>query len=335
MEKNSIQCFLVIQTASIGDVVLVTPVLEALHDKYPSARIDLLIRKGFESLFYGHPFLNNVLIWDKKKDKYKNLYRIITEVRSSHYDLVVNVQRFFTSGLVTVLSGAKETVGFDKNPLSWFFSRRVPHYISQSVKGQHEADRNLSLLGPVFSNAERQLKLYPTKEDLAHTSALKPSPYICIAPASLWFTKQLPEALWVEFVKKVPQHIHVYLLGSAADKNLCRRIIEDAGHPNAMELAGRLSLLESAALMRDALMNYVNDSAPLHLCSAVNAKTTAIFCSTVPNFGFGPLSDDAAVVETSEPLSCRPCGLHGHKSCPQKHFICGNSINTNLMINRL
>jgi len=82
----------------------------------------------------------------------------------------------------------------------------------------------------------------------------------------------------------------------------------------------------SAALIRDAFMNYTNDSAPLHLASAMDAPVAAVFCSTVPEFGFGPLSAKSFVIQTSEKLTCRPCGLHGKKVCPKKHFKCAESI---------
>jgi heptosyltransferase-2 len=89
-------------------------------------------------------------------------------------------------------------------------------------------------------------------------------------------------------------------------------------------LAGTLSFLQSAALMAGAEMNYVNDSAPLHMASAMNAPTTAVFCSTVGSFGFTPLADVQRVVETNHSLPCRPCGLHGHQACPQGHFRCAD-----------
>jgi len=94
--------------------------------------------------------------------------------------------------------------------------------------------------------------------------------------------------------------------------------------PTIHIVAGQLSFLESAALMKNARMNFVNDSAPLHFASAVNAPVAAMFCSTVPAFGFGPLSDDSFVFETTERLDCRPCGLHGYKSCPKGHFKCSH-----------
>jgi len=115
-------------------------------------------------------------------------------------------------------------------------------------------------------------------------------------------------------------------LGAPGDQSACESIKTNSSHPRVMNLAGQLSFLESAALMKGAVMNFVNDSAPMHIASAVNAPVTAIYCSTVPAFGFGPLSDRKFVIETKEELACRPCGLHGFKSCPQGHFKCATTI---------
>lgn len=73
-------------------------------------------------------------------------------------------------------------------------------------------------------------------------------------------------------------------------------------------------------------MNYVNDSAPMHFASAMNAPVTAVYCSTLPGFGFGPLSDKKFIIETTALLPCRPCGLHGRKACPESHFKCAFGI---------
>jgi heptosyltransferase-2 len=120
----------------------------------------------------------------------------------------------------------------------------------------------------------------------------------------------------------------VYLLGGPPDTAACERLARAAGRPGLVNLSGKLSLLASAALMRGAVLNYVNDSAPLHLCSAMDAPVCAIFCSTVPRFGFGPLSTFSRIVEHPGPLACRPCGLHGHARCPLGHFRCALEIET-------
>src|SRR5690606_33376812 len=114
----------------------------------------------------------------------------------------------------------------------------------------------------------------------------------------------------------------IYLLGAPSDAQLCDEIIAKSECSNCVNLAGKLSLLQSAALMSKAERNFVNDSGPLHIASAMNAPVMAFFCSTVPDFGFGPLSDDSVIKEVKE-LDCKPCGLHGFMECPKGHFKCG------------
>ena len=87
--------------------------------------------------------------------------------------------------------------------------------------------------------------------------------------------------------------------------------------------------------MKGAVMNYVNDSAPMHFTYAMNAPVTAVYCSTVPDFGFGPLSDVSFIAQKDEPLYCRPCGLHGYQACPEKHFRCAFEIKDEHLIESL
>jgi len=323
---RSFQKILVIQTAFIGDVILATGVLEKLHQHYPQAQLDFLVRKGNEALVKNHPFLNQTLVWDKKAGKYKNLMKMLKAIRSERYDLVVNIQRFANSGFLTAFSKAKVKVGFDKNPFSWAFHKKVPHEINN---GKHEIERNHDLIAEFTDAAAAKPKLYPSSQDFDQARKWKTDQFICFAPASVWFTKQFPKEKWIEFLSSTNFEGLIYALGAPSDAALCDEIIEKSGNRKAENLCGKLSLLESAALMQDAQMNYVNDSAPMHLASAMNAPTAAIFCSTIPDFGFGPLADHSKVIQIEEKLYCRPCGLHGKKSCPEGHFKCGFEIRTN------
>ena len=327
---------LIIQTAFLGDVILATPVLEGLHNIYPEANIDFLLRKGNESLFKDHPFINEVIVWDKKQHKLKNLINIIKKIRANHYDEVINVHRFLSSGFITIFSGAAQTIGFDKNPFSFLFKKTVKHIISKNEPFIHETQRNISLIiDEKAENIKAKIKLYPSQQDFEKTLSLKTNDYICIAPSSVWFTKQYPVEKWVEFIDQVSSETKIYLLGSKDDTGVCTKIIQKSSNNNITDLSGKLSLLETAALMQDAKMNFVNDSAPLHLASSVNATVTAIFCSTIPAFGFGPLSENSAVIETMEKLDCRPCGLHGKKSSPEGHFKCAMTIDKEQLLKRI
>ncbi len=322
---------LVIQTASIGDVILATPVVEKLHRYLPGSSIDLLVKKGNESLFAAHPFLHEVLVWDKRSRSTRNFALLMRQVRRNKYSLVVNLQRFFKTGLMTAFSGAAMTIGFDKNPLSFQFTKKIAH----TLDGIHEIYRNLSLVEEITGEGACMPRLYPSASDAAHIAPLNTGTYYTLSPASLWFTKQYPLEKWVDLIKQVPVDSAIYLLGAGDDQELCAKIMAKASHPNTRNLAGNLTFLQSAALMQHAAMNFTNDSAPMHLASAVNAPITAIYCSTIPGFGFGPLSDDSVVVEIDHPLPCRPCGLHGYRSCPQKHFRCGYEIRNEQLTNRL
>lgn len=320
---------LIIQTAFIGDAILSTSLIESWVHKFPSSKIDILVRKGNESLFVNNPNIDEVLIWDKKKNKYGNLLKLIAQVRANNYDAVFNIQRFFATGLITVLSGAKIKSGFKSNPLSFLFSNSTSFDTSEGI---HETERNIKLLQPFFTSDIISPRLYPSKEEDDFCQVYKSEEYICIAPTSVWFTKQWPKENWIQLINYFKKDIPIYLLGANVDFDACEYIRLESKKKNVINLAGKLSFLQSASLMKDATMNYVNDSAPMHIASAVNAPTTAIYCSTLPSFGFGPLSDNSKIIEYKDDLPCRPCGLHGKSECPEGHFKCSQTINqlTNL-----
>jgi heptosyltransferase-2 len=313
---------LVIQTAFLGDVILATPVLENLRAAFPQAQIDVVVKKGNESLLAEHPFVHQVFVFDKQQ-KLKNIFGLGKTLREQHYDLVINLQRFASSAILTLLARGKESRGFEKNPLSFFFSKRYRHEMKPNW---HEVDRNLQLISDLVPSIDRRPQLYPSVEDIAQIKVYKNTTYYCMAPTSVWFTKQAPLEIWLKLIDKLAAtNAQIYLLGAPSDRAYLDEIVKNTISAQVVNLAGQLSLLQSAALMAGAKHNYVNDSGPLHLASATNAPVSALFCSTVPAFGFGPLSDHSEIIEVKD-LDCRPCGLHGHRACPKGHFKCGTEL---------
>ncbi len=323
---------LIIQSAFIGDVILATPVIEAIHSEHSNAKIDFFLRKGNEALLEKHPHLNEIIVWEKKKSKYSNLIKLLFKIRKNRYDIVINMQRYGATGILTALSKAKIKIGFNSNPFSFAFTYKIKHSVDQ---GLHETERNLKLLEPLLKVKNQKPILYPSSEQFKKVEEFKHTKYICVAPTSVWFTKQFPKEKWIEFFNNIDKELTIYLLGAPSDSNICHEILTQSKHNNITNLCGKLSLLESAALMKDAQLNYVNDSAPMHIASAMNANTVAIFCSTSPSFGFGPLSENSFVVESNDALPCRPCGLVGKKSCPEKHFNCALSIEITQLTEKL
>jgi heptosyltransferase-2 len=227
-----------------------------------------------------------------------------------------------------LLTRAKIKSGFSKNPLSIFYTEKHPHVIGD---GRHETERNQQLIRSFTDEKPSRPALYPDDESKRLIAEFNGQPYITIAPGSVWFTKTFPKEKWIDFIKKYgslfPER-KIYLIGSAGEFSLAEEIVMKSGLPRVINLCGKLPMLASAALMKNAIMNYANDSAPVHIAGAVNAPVTEVYCSTVPAFGFGPLSDKSFIVETSIALDCRPCGLHGYAACPLGHFNCAHTIDT-------
>ncbi|MFM7467514.1 MAG: glycosyltransferase family 9 protein, partial [Crocinitomicaceae bacterium] len=169
---------LIIQTAYIGDVIFATPLIETLHLNFPESKIDFMLKKGNEVLLTGHPKLQKIYVLDKS-NKRSSLLSNIREIRKNKYDLVINLHRYTSSGIIAGFSGAKHIVGFNKNPFSWMYTHRFAH---DTENGQHEVDRNLSLLKFLGSDVVRRPKLYPIKEHYEKTTLYLKSSFICLAP---------------------------------------------------------------------------------------------------------------------------------------------------------
>ena len=335
-QKNKI---LIIQTAFIGDVILATSFIRQVHNSFPESEIHFLLRRGNQKITENNPLITKTIIWNKS-EKWKSLFACIKEVRKEKYDIVFNIQRFLNSGLITALSGAKTKVGFDKNPMSLFFTHKISHMIPHTTTDSylHEVERNQQLISPIKEQtlSRTRPELYFTDSEKEKVEAIKKEintnskPYIVMAPSSVWFTKQLQKKKWIELVKNLIDY-QIYCIGGPDDKEYLDSIIANQDH--ATNLCGQLSLTESAYLMQDAHRVMVNDSAPLHLASSVNAKTIAFFCSTVEEFGYGPLSHEHTLI--SKKLDCKPCGLHGKKECPLGHFNCSEQIELNQVIQKI
>lgn len=332
---------LIIQTAFIGDVILATSLVDFIKEQIPECEVHFLLRKGNESLLQNHENIDKVIVWNKKEGKIKNLIKLALQARKEKYDYAFNIQRFASSGFFTFLCGAKVKVGFKQNPLSFLFTASIDHMIPHFTENSyyHEVQRNLQLLEPLFHdfkipNAEEiRPSLTITKEQFDKVKPFESSSYLVLAPSSVWFTKQWNIENWKDLTAKASISYQLYFIGGPDDKEFIQSIIGE--NKNCTNLCGKLSLVESAALMKNAKRVFVNDSAPLHLASAVNAKTTAIFCSTIPEFGYFPLASDSKLIQLSPRLECMPCGLHGKRQCPLGHFKCAVNISVDHVISTI
>lgn len=326
------QRVLLIQTAFIGDAILGTAAAMSIKAQYPNAVVYYLVRKGNEDIVRYCPAIDHVWAWDKKQGKYRNLWGLLRKIKQERFDAVFNFHRYTSSALLTAFSGAKVRAGFANSPFPYLLTHKAVHHFGD---GTHETERNHQLLSKAEDFPYQKPHLDIPEEVKEKIRDLEPAQrYITISPISVWPTKQFPSKKWVEFLSMLPEEYAIYFLGSPSDREACYDIATQIRPRDSTVLAGNLSLIESAAMMTGAVMNYANDSGPVHLASAVNAPMCEVFGSTVPSFGFTPLSDRKAVVEIG-PLYCRPCGMHGKRKCPEGHFRCMYDINVFSLVEAL
>ncbi len=317
----------VIQTAFPGDVILCTPVFESL--KSAGHYVVAVVRPPAESLVRHNQFIDKLLIYDKRKGLSAFL-KAAAELKAENCDTALIVQRYLKSALLSIYAGINKRVGYDIAQVRSLYTDEI-HY----DESKHEVERCLALcqgLSPISGFSPRisipDNELKKTREFLFQEK-INLENLIVIAPGSVWATKrwvgyrELVELLWERY------NADIVLLGSKDDYEICREISEIEHIHN---LAGKTDLLQSSAIIRLARLALTNDSAPAHMAAAVGTPVVAIFGSTVPAFGFAPYSEEAIIVEKTG-LYCRPCGSHGSKKCPEKHFRCMNEISPRRVLN--
>lgn len=306
---------LVIQTAFLGDVVLTTPLLTALAEKF--GPVDAVVTPGAAGLIEGHPAVREVIRYDKKdRDAgLAGLRRLGGELRRRRYARVYLPHRSWRSAALALLARVPERTGFADSPAAITYTTRVTR-----VPTGHEVERLLALAGR-RTRAAPPVSLALTAEDEAAADrwlaerGIAPG-FTAIAPGSIWGTKRWPCYPALAVALEGP----LVVVGGGDDVALADEVVA-AAPGRAWSAAGALSLRVSAALIGRARILVTNDSAPLHLATAVGTPLVAIFGPTVPEQGFGPRGSRSLALGHAG-LACRPCSAHGPQVCPLGHHRC-------------
>jgi heptosyltransferase-2 len=313
---------LVIQTAFLGDVVLTTPLLEALAARH--GPVDVVTTPAAAPLIETHPAVRRVIPYDKKgRDRgLGGLYRLARALRAERYECAYLPHRSLRTALAAWLARIPQRVGFDDG---W---RSLYTDVRERPKQGHEIDRVLALAGVAMPRARPTLHV--TLADRAATEGFLREHgirerFVALAPGSIWGSKRWP--YYRELAERLAGRVEILLVGGPEDAGLAAEITAAVARSGgrAVSGCGRLTVRQAAEAIRRAAVLVTNDSAPLHLAQAVDTPTVAIFGSTVPSFGFGPRGPRDQVVEV-DGLPCRPCSAHGPPSCPLGHHLCMKSL---------
>ncbi|MDY6933233.1 MAG: glycosyltransferase family 9 protein [Spirochaetota bacterium] len=323
--------YIIYQTAFIGDIILATSMAKTIRDIDGDGEIFFITTPVGEEILRNNNRIDRILVYDKRKNGLSDIVKIIKVIKErfrGKETVYISPHRFARASIIGCLLRSDVRVGFNASTLSFFYNR-----IAQYRYGIHELERNFGLISAVFegvlpNEGYSRPELFPSEEDYFSVKGLvnkwidADKNIISIAPGSVWATKRWPIEYFKELIRLLENHgTGAILIGGKEDQILCDRLTSN----NVINLAGRLTILESAAAISLSRGIVTNDSAPLHIASAMNVPTLAIFGSTTPYLGFGPVADRSIVFENID-VECRPCGSHGRMKCRKKHFDCMNKI---------
>ena len=315
---------LIIHTAFIGDIVLSTPLIKKIKDTYPDSDITYVTTPSGEAILKNNPHLNNIIAYDKRGEHkgISGVWQLGKRLRYENFNMVITPHRYLRSSILSWLSRSPIRKGYDIASGSCLFTEKIKY-----DKTKHEVEKLLSFVAP--ENKKRyEIELYPGEKEkmkgdnLWKENLLEDKKVVVLAPGSKWFTKQWPVEYFNKLAKSLKKlsNVRLIVVGGKDEINL------PIEKENIIDMRGKTSLLELADILSRADVVVTNDSSPIHIASAFKKpKIFALFGPTIEKFGFFPWSLNSKVFQV-DGLKCRPCGIHGGKSCPEKHFKCMRDI---------
>jgi heptosyltransferase I len=329
--KPPIQRIAIIKPSSFGDVIHALPVLAGLRRRYPDAHIAWLVSTACADLLVGHPDLDEVIPFDRKRfgrigrspSVTWDFLRFVRDLRARRFDLVVDLQGLFRSGFLAWASGARTRVGFARaRECAWIFYSdriRVPDRDMHAVDRYYLfaerlgfADVPITFELPVRCESRAQVDAM-----LAEQNVSADARYVLIVPGTRWETKCWPAEYFAELVRllRAESGLAVVLAGAPDEAELAREVAAAAGGDVA-NLAGRTTIPQMVALVGRASAVVMNDTGPMHLAVALHKPLVTLYGPTSP-YRTGPYHrlDDVMRLE----LDCSPCYLKRLADCPYEH----------------
>ena len=312
------QRILIIKPSAVGDVVHALPILNLLRTRFPAARIDWLVTPTCAGILEGHPQLDELILFDRKRlgAAWRNratrheLFAFGRRLRDAQYDLVIDLQGLFRSGWMAWRTRAAVRIGFararEMAPL--FYTHRV----DVGAAEQHAIDRYLAVAAMLGCAREPVRYVFPTDDaDRAHVRSLVPdgTRYAVLLPGTNWVTKRWPAAHFAALRQPLAERfgLTTVVAGGAYEKTVAPLI-------GGIDVTGRTTLRQLVALLERADLVIANDSGPMHIAAALGRPLVTMFGPTNP-VRTGPYQRLDSVVRVDIP--CSPCYSKkcSHVSC--------------------
>ncbi|NQT89744.1 MAG: glycosyltransferase family 9 protein [Candidatus Omnitrophica bacterium] len=346
--------FLIVNPFGIGDVLFTTPIIEAIKAQSPDNYVGYVCNIRTAPLILSNPKVDKAFIFEK--DEFRQIWKIsksrcigkifslFKDIGREGFDAVFDLSLAREYGLLLMLAGIRERIGYDYRKRGLFLTKRIA--LPRAYENRHIAEYYEELLGlaGITPLDKPGLKIYIPQENeerseemLAAKGLRKDESFICVAPGggASWgetsFRKQWPKEGFARVTKRLSgeKKIKIVLLGSSDDKPICDYIRSQC--PECTDLCGETDLLTFAAIVRRAKLLVTNDGGPLHIAVACKTKTVSIF-GPVDDKAYGPYPlGEGDIVVRNEGLECRPC-YRNFKVPECTHIDCLNKVSDDAVI---
>lgn len=301
---------LVIKLRYLGDVLLSTPVLAGLRAVFPKVHLSMLVNPGTEAMIATNPHLDEVLIAERAGSPLRQL-GFAAALRRRRFDLVLDLTDGDRAAILSRLTGAAIRVGFNRE--GRWRGRLYTHVIpvqEQPMPMIRQHLMALEALGIPVAPTMPVLRVGPADESAAGEAlaALEIAPgerFVAVHPGARWWFKSWPAAQFAALIDYIQGKLGVkaVLLGSVADQEITEAILGQV-ETGCRSLAGRLTLLELAGLLRQAALFVGNDNGPMHIAAAMGTPVVGLFGPADPRI-WGPAGQGHATLYKG--IDCRPC----------------------------
>jgi ADP-heptose:LPS heptosyltransferase len=306
--------FLIIRFSSIGDIVLTTPVIRNLKEQVEGAEIHYLTKKQFGPVLKNNPYIDK--IWLLEDD----LKSLIREIKMAHPDYIIDLHNNLRSSRVKrklgLIAFSFDKINLEKWMMVNFKKNRLP--ANHIVDRYMETTRNFDVV-----NDMKGLDYFLNEEDVLPQEIRNqiPKKFIALAIGAQHYTKKAPAKKLSEICDKLKYP--VIILGGPGDTEEAILILKSTSNRDLINLCGKVSLNQSAMLVKESSLLITHDTGLMHIGAAFKKVILSIWGNTIPEFGMYPyLSDNASRMFQVDHLNCRPCSKIGFQQCPKKHFDC-------------
>jgi heptosyltransferase III len=317
---------LVIILRYIGDTLLMTPVVTALRDAHPGAKISVLVFKGTEDVVRYNSQIDEVIVFQKGGPS--QMYRFWRGLRGRRFDCVIDLTDSDRAAIASYATGAPVRVGFNVEQL--WRGRLYTHALTGPVAGVHRISRNMAALAAIGQDARETLPILRTSpveerqadellEGLGSASQQRSQPLVLVQPGARYGPKAWPEARFAELIDRLARQsgCRIVVGASPSERPLAEAIVALTRGPVAPQIVCA-PLAVYIALLKNCDLFIGNDSGPMHLAAAHGTAVVALFGPSDPVM-WRPMGGPAAVIHKG--VDCGGCStkqcLRGGRSCMQ------------------